>query len=79
MVSLSYRWFSVMIYVVFLFVVAVIMLNLLIAQFSESYVEVTQSAKVSFTQNRAKILVALQSSLWVQLIYVSYKSCTDTT
>ena len=68
----SCRWFSVVIYSVFLFVVAVIMLNLLIAQFSKSYEEVTESARVSVTQNRAKILTTLQSSLWVQLAYVSY-------
>ena len=59
-----------MIYGVFLFVVAVVMLNLLIAQFTESYEEVTERAKVSVTQNRAKILTTLQSSLWLQLITV---------
>ena len=63
-----------MIYGVFLFVVAVVMLNLLIAQFSKSYEDVTERARVSVTQTRAKILTTLQSSLWVQLIYVSYKS-----
>ena len=59
-----------MIYSIFLFIVAVVMLNLLIAQFSKSYEEVTESARVSVTQNRAKILTTLQSSLWLQLIYV---------
>ena len=61
-----------MIYGIFLFIVAVVMLNLLIAQFSKSYEEVTESARVSVTQNRAKILTALQSSLWLQLLHVRF-------
>ena len=63
-----------MIYGIFLFIVAVVMLNLLIAQFSKSYEEVTESARVSVTQNRAKILTTLQSSLWLQLIYVRFRT-----
>ena len=63
-----------MIYSIFLFVVAVVMLNLLIAQFSKSYEEVTESARVSVTQSRAKILTALQSSLWLQLLYVRFRT-----
>ena len=59
-----------MIYGIFLFIVAVVMLNLLIAQFTESYEEVTERARVSVTQNRAKILTTVQSSLWLQLITV---------
>ena len=63
--SLSFRWFSVMIYIVFLFLVAVIMLNLLIAQFSKSYEEVTNSARKTVTPDRAKILVEQHSKLWI--------------
>ena len=63
-----------MIYGIFLFIVAVVMLNLLIAQFSKSYEEVTESARVSVTQNRAKILTALQSSLWLRLLHVRFKT-----
>ena len=65
-----YRWFSVIIYMVFLFVVAVILLNLLIAQFSKSYEEVTERARVSVALDRARILSRLQSSLWIRA-YVS--------
>lgn len=55
---------------VFLFVVAVILLNLLIAQFSKSYEEVTERARVSVALDRARILSRLQSSLWIRA-YVS--------
>ena len=65
-----YRWFSVIIYMMFLFVVAVILLNLLIAQFSKSYEEVTERARVSVALDRARILSRLQSSLWIRA-YVS--------
>ena len=61
-----------MIYSVFLFVVVVIMLNLLIAQFTESFEEVNKRARVSVTQNRAKILTTMQSSIWLQLADVRY-------
>ena len=57
-----------MIYGIFLFIVAVVMLNLLIAQFSKSYEEVTESARVSVAQSRAKILSTLLSSLWLPLL-----------
>ena len=69
---MSCRWFSVVIYIIFLFVVAVVMLNLLIAQFSKSFEELTESAVQSVTPNRAKILVKLQSSLWTRLILIPY-------
>ena len=64
------------IYSVFLFVVAVIMLNLLIAQFTESFEEVNKRARVSVTQSRAKILTTMQSSIWVQLPDVRYMCIT---
>ena len=60
------RWFSALIYGVFLFVVTVILLNLLIAQFSKSYEEVNERARVSVALDRAKVLTRLQSSLWIQ-------------
>ena len=64
------------IYSVFLFVVAVIMLNLLIAQFTESFEEVNKRARVSVTQSRAKILTTMQSSIWLQLADVRYMCIT---
>ena len=63
--SLSFRWFSVIIYMVFLFLVAVIMLNLLIAQFSKSYEKISKTARQSVTPDRAKILVGLEYTFWI--------------
>ena len=78
--SSSFRWFSVIIYIIFLFLVAVIMLNLLIAQFSKSYEEVTKSARKSITPDRAKILVDQQLTRWIRLCCVrQYYSHVHTT
>ena len=55
-----------MIYMVFLFLVAVVMLNLLIAQFNKRYEEVTKSARKSVTIDRAKILVDQHLSRWIR-------------
>lgn len=54
------------IYMVFLFVVAVILLNLLIAQFNKSYEIVKEQARMHVTEDRAKILIRLQSATWIQ-------------
>lgn len=56
------------IYLSFLFVVAVILLNLLIAQFSKSYDEVTENARLSVTLDRARILVRLEKSSWMRVL-----------
>jgi len=55
-------------YMTFLFVVAVILLNLLIAQFTTSYEDVTEKAKVSVTLNRAKILANMETFIWKFLV-----------
>ena len=52
---------------VFLFLVTVIMLNLLIAQFSKSYEEITKTARQSVTPDRAMILVEQQSTAWIRI------------
>ena len=64
-----------MIYMIFLFLVAVIMLNLLIAQFSKSYEEVTKCVRKTVTPDRAKILVELQSTRWKRWCCVSTILC----
>ena len=51
-----------------MFVVAVILLNLLIAQFSKTYEEELDRARVSVTIERARILIKQQSFLWIKLI-----------
>ena len=44
------------------------MLNLLIAQFSKSYEETSETARQSVTPDRAKILVEQQSTVWIQSV-----------
>jgi len=55
-------------YMTFLFIVTVILLNLLIAQFTTSYEDVTEKAKVSVTLNRAKILANMETFIWKFLV-----------
>ena len=56
------------IYIVFLFLVVVILLNLLIAQFTKSYDEEIGRARVSVTLNRAKALSRMWNPLWMKII-----------
>ena len=46
------------------------MLNLLIAQFSKSYEDITKSARKTVTPDRAKILVDQHSTRWIRLCCV---------
>ena len=72
--SLSFRWFSVIIYMVFLFLVAVILTSLLIAQFNKSYTEITETARQTITPDRAKFLVKQQSTpSWAEFFFVRQK------
>ena len=55
----------------FLFSVTVILLNLLIAQSNKSYEEITKTARMSVTPERAKILVEQLSTAWIRYFCVS--------
>ena len=66
--TLHHRWLGTLFYMTFLFVVAVILLNLLIAQFSSTYEDVTEKAKVSVTLNRTKILADMEKLIWTLLV-----------
>ena len=66
--TLHHRWLGTLFYMTFLFVVAVILLNLLIAQFSSTYEDVTEKAKVSVTLNRTKILAGMEKLIWTLLV-----------
>ena len=66
--TLHQRWLGTLFYMTFLFVVAVILLNLLIAQFSSTYEDVTEKAKVSVTLNRTKILAGMEKLVWTLLV-----------
>ena len=54
------RGLAAFLYLIFLFLMIVILLNLLIAQFTTSYEEELGKARVSVTLNRAKAL----SRMW---------------
>ena len=50
------RWFSIVIYLPFLFTVIVVLLNLLIAQMSDTYRKVQQDVESTFALERARII-----------------------
>ena len=59
---------------VFLFLVTVIMLNLLIAQFTKRYEDISKTAIKAITPDRAKILVKLQwIPSWAEFFCVRQK------
>ena len=57
-----YRWFSILLYLVFLFVVIVVLLNLLIAQMSNTYATIQDEAEGTYAVARARILARLEKS-----------------
>ena len=60
MVSCS--WLGVLIYWVFLFIVVVVLLNILIAQFSKSYEEESERAQINVILTRTKIILKMERS-----------------
>lgn len=54
------RWFGIIIYAIFLFLVIVVLLNLLIAQMSDTYGSVQQDAQRSLAINRALIVARVE-------------------
>lgn len=57
---LLYRWFSISLYLVFLFVIIVVLLNLLIAQMSNTYSNVQEEAESTYAVAKAVILSRLE-------------------
>ena len=55
-----YRWFSIVMYLAFLFTVIVVLLNLLIAQMSATYEKVQDDVEGNFALARARIIARLQ-------------------
>ena len=54
------RWFSIVLYLTFLFAVIVVLLNLLIAQMSDTYAKVQEDVEGTFAIARARIIARLQ-------------------
>jgi hypothetical protein len=59
-VYIGYQWFSILMYLLFLFTVIVVLLNLLIAQMSDSYTKVQEDVEGTFAMARARIVAHLQ-------------------
>ena len=57
-----YSWLGVLIYWLFLFIVVVVLLNILIAQFSKSYEEETERAHINVILTRTKIILKMEQS-----------------
>ena len=56
------RWYSVLLYLLFLVAVIIVLLNLLIAQMSDSYSEIKLDAEGTFSMARARIVARLQKN-----------------
>ena len=59
------RWFSIVLYLAFLFGVIVVLLNLLIAQMSDTYTKVQEDVEGTFAIARARIISRLQKGKWL--------------
>ena len=57
-------WFSVVMYMAFLIAVLVVLLNVLIAQMSNTYNEIQQNVDGAFALARARIISRLQKERW---------------
>ena len=68
MTGCPYRGLGAVIYLAFLFLVIVILLNLLIAQFTKSYEDEIGKARVSVILNRAKTLSRMWNPFWLKLL-----------
>ncbi|XP_065884791.1 transient receptor potential cation channel subfamily A member 1-like isoform X2 [Dysidea avara] len=73
----GYEWLSVIIYVVFLFLVITVLLNLLIAQMSDTYSNVQSDAQRSLVINRAWIVARVEHNTLLAFDYRrrNYRSC----
>ena len=60
------RWFGVIIYWLLIFTVAVVLRNILVAQFSHSYKEQTERAHICVAVIRAKLLHRMESVFWTK-------------
>ena len=58
-----YSWLGVLIYWLFLFIVVVVLLNILIAQFSKSYEEETERAQINVILTRTEIIIKTEQSV----------------
>ena len=62
------RWLGVIIYITFLFMVIVVLLNLLIAQMSDTYANVQLDAQRSLAINRAWIVARVEHNTLLHIV-----------
>ena len=62
------RWLGVIIYLAFLFMVIVVLLNLLIAQMSDTYANVQLDAQRSLAINRAWIVARVEHNTLLRIV-----------
>ena len=62
------RWLGVIIYITFLFMVIVVLLNLLIAQMSDTYANVQLDAQRSLAINRAWIVARVEHNTLLRIV-----------
>lgn len=67
---LFFRWFAVIVYMVYLFLVGVVMLNLLIAQMADTYGSVQREAQQSLMLNRAWIVARVEHNSFLAQVRV---------
>lgn len=63
MITLCCSWLGILIYWLFLFIVVVVLLNILIAQFSKSYEEETERAQINVILTRTEIILKMEQSV----------------
>ena len=62
-ITLCSSWLGILIYWLFLFIVVVVLLNILIAQFSKSYEEETERAQINVILTRTEIILKMEQSV----------------
>lgn len=74
-INFCYRWLGVIIYLTFLFLVIVVLLNLLIAQMSDTYTNVQQDAQRSLVLSWGWIVAKMEhhSMLYKVMVSISLK------
>ena len=65
------RWFGVIVYIIFLFLVIVVLLNLLIAQMSDTYGNVQLDAQRSLAINRAWIVARVEHNSLIARVSIT--------
>eukprot|EP00731_Ephydatia_muelleri_P001088 Em0001g1088a len=75
--SNGFGWFAVIVYMVYLFLVGVVMLNLLIAQMADTYGSVQREAQQSLMLNRAWIVARVEHNSFLAQDFRQrfFKSC----